>query len=356
MKSLLFILGLFFTIPDLLFAQEPALTIKALAPLPDSTGFAGAFAGTIDGQLIVAGGSNFPGGGAPWKGSQKVWYDQVFLLANEKGRWKKLGSLPRPLGYGVSISVPEGLICIGGSNANGHYADVFLLQLVKGRLQVTSLPSLPVPLANTCGALVGEVIYVAGGITAPDAPVTEKAFYAMDISKGLQKARWTKLPAWPGPSRMLGVAAATDRAFYLFSGAGLVAGKRIYLKDAYRFDASGGWKQIAGLPAPVAAAPGPLMYKNGQFFLLGGDDGMLAGKDLRLAHPGFSKKMIRYDTAKDCWSVPENITGPGNGFLVPVTTPLVQWKQQWILPGGEIRPGIRTPKVYAISSDTGVRK
>jgi len=356
MKSLLCVLGLFFMTSDLLFAQERALTIEQLAPLPDSTGFAGSFAGVINGQLVVAGGSNFPAGGAPWKGSQKVWYNQVFLLADKKGNWKKAGTLPRALGYGVSITVPGGLICIGGSNEKGHYADVFLLQLVKGRLNITSLPSLPVPLANTCGARVGNVIYVAGGITTPDAPATEGAFYALDLRNGFGKARWKKLPTWPGPSRMLGVAAATDGAFYLFSGAELVSGKRVYLKDAYRFSASGGWKKVAGPPDPVVAAPGPLMYKNGQFFLLGGDDGMLAGKDLRQTHPGFSKKMIRYDTAKDCWSVPESITGPGNSFLVPVTTPLVQWKQQWILPGGEIRPGIRTPKVYSISSDTGIGK
>lgn len=353
MRSFLYILAFYcFMTGNPLVAQKRILNIKPLASLPDSTGFAGSFAGVINGQLIVAGGSNFPAGGAPWKGSQKVWYDQVFLLTNEKGNWKKLGSLPRTLGYGVSITVPEGLICIGGSNEHGHYADVFLLQLENGRLKTTSLPSLPVPLANTCGALMGGVIYIAGGLVAPDASETEKAFYALDITKGFEKARWTKLPAWPGPSRMLGVAAATDKAFYLFSGAELVAGKRVYLKDAYRFDASGGWKQIADLPGPVVAAPGPLMYEKGTLFLLGGDDGLLAGKDLRLDHPGFSKKLHYYDIEKDRWSEAEKVVVPG----IPVTTPLVPWKQRWILPGGEIRPGVRTPKVYAISLHSVFKK
>ncbi|MGJ7030245.1 Kelch repeat-containing protein [Niabella hirudinis] len=356
MKLLLLTLGLFLMRSELLFAQQQELTVKELAPLPDSTGFAGSFAGVVDGKLVVAGGSNFPDGGAPWNGSQKVWYNKVFLLDHENGNWKKLGVMPRSLGYGVSITVPGGLICIGGSNESGHYADVFLLQLVKGQLRVQSLPSLPVPLANTCGALVGKVIYVAGGITTPTAATTENAFYALDISKGFKKARWTKLPAWPGPSRMLSAAAATGNAFYLFGGARLVDGKRIYLKDAYRFSASEGWKKIAGLPGPSVAAATPLIAEKGQIFLLGGDDGALAGKDLRLAHPGFSKMLRSYDIKKDCWYGQGDLHVAGKEFLVPVTTSLVQWNGQWILPGGEIRPGVRTPKVYAISLGSAVKK
>src|SRR5690606_27940299 len=86
---------------------------KALADIPDSVGFAGSFAGVSNNALIVAGGANFPDGGAPWTGSKKVWHDKVFALDNPKGDWKEVGKLPSPLGYGVSITCEDGLILIG---------------------------------------------------------------------------------------------------------------------------------------------------------------------------------------------------------------------------------------------------
>ncbi|MCF3109648.1 galactose oxidase [Niabella sp. CC-SYL272] len=314
--------------------------------LPDSTGFAGSFAGLINDRLIVAGGSNFPGGGAPWLGSKKVWYDPVFLLETKTASWKKIGNLPRPLGYGVSVSLPEGLLCIGGSNAGGHRSEVLLLQLKNGILQTDTLQPLPQPLANTCGVLVRNKIYVAGGITAPDAKTTSSAFYELDLSKGVRAAQWKELPTWPGPSRMLGIAAAVGDFFYLFSGTELINGQRIYLRDAYRFSEQAGWAKIAALPWPVVAAPSPLMCDQQYIYLLGGDDGSNAGRELREAHPGFSTKMLEYNYRNDTWSVLPGIKK--DRPLIPVTTTAVLWKDHWVIPGGEIKPGIRTPAVLGI--------
>ncbi|WP_300596921.1 galactose oxidase [Niabella sp.] len=314
--------------------------------LPDTTSFAGSFAGLINDRLIVAGGSNFPGGGAPWLGSKKIWYDQVFLLEHKTASWKKIGNLPQPLGYGVSVSLPGGLLCIGGSNAEGHTAGVLLLQVKDGVLQTDTLQPLPQALANTCGAQVGNKIYVAGGLTTPDAKTTAAAFYELDLSDGLKQAKWKQLPAWPGPSRMLGVAAAVGDCFYLFSGAQLVNGQRVYLRDAYRFSERTGWTKIADLPRPAVAAPSPLMQDGKRIFLFGGDDGSNAGKDLREAHPGFSKKMLVYDCRKNTWS--ELRYTKADMPMIPVTTTAVLWGDQWVIPGGEIKPGIRTPEVLWI--------
>lgn len=321
--------------------------IEPWGALPDTTGFAGSFAGLIDNRLVVAGGSNFPGGGAPWLGSKKWWYDQVFLFDNKKGVWKRVGKLPLPLGYGVSVSLPEGLLCIGGSNAEGHSAGVLLLQLKEGILKTDTLQPLPLPLANACGMLVQNKIYIAGGITAPDTKTTTPVFYELDLSKGLQNARWKELPSWPGPPRMLAVEAAVGTTFYLLSGAQLVNGQRVYLRDGYRFSERTGWVKIADLPFPVVAAPSPLMHDKQHLFLLGGDDGENAGKDLREAHPGFSKKMLVYDYRKNTWSV-QNNTNEIVPFI-PVTTTAVLWNGQWVIPGGEIKPGIRTPQVLRVS-------
>ncbi len=102
-----------------------------LPALPGTPGLAGAFAGVSNGALLVAGGANFPDGGAPWTGSTKAWHDKVYALENVGSTWKEVGKLPRPLGYGVSASWRGGLICAGGSDAPGHFADVFMLTYAK---------------------------------------------------------------------------------------------------------------------------------------------------------------------------------------------------------------------------------
>ena len=155
-------------LPASVMHAEDLLHWSQLPPIPDAEGFATPFAGLVANQLVVAGGANFPDA-KPWDGGQKVWHDSVFVLASPEGEWKRVGQLPRSLGYGVSITTYEGLICIGGSDATTHHDEVFRLQLDGDILTVTDLPPLPSPCANTSGALLGRSVYVAGGIDKSDA-------------------------------------------------------------------------------------------------------------------------------------------------------------------------------------------
>jgi N-acetylneuraminic acid mutarotase len=101
-----------------MYGQE-TLKWRELPALPDQEGFAGPFAGTHNDVLVVAGGANFPTK-MPWEGGGKVWYDRVYLLESPSRNWREVGKLPRPLGYGVSISTADGVVCIGGSDPNKH--------------------------------------------------------------------------------------------------------------------------------------------------------------------------------------------------------------------------------------------
>ncbi len=315
-----------------------------LPSLPDKEGFAGMFAGTGNGALIVAGGANFPGK-KPWEGGKKSWYDTVFVLEKPNGQWMRVGKLPRPLGYGVSVTHRNGVVCVGGSDADRHYADAFRLDWKAGKLVTTKLPHLPLPLANACGALVGDTLYIANGQEKPDSRDTLKLAWRMDLTA--TEPTWRQIEPCPGGGRMLSVAAGFDGAFWLVGGAELIVGKdkkieRRYLKDAYRYDPDNGWKRTADLPFPVVAAPSPAPTDATGFFILGGDDGAQVGVGPQ-NHRGFSKKILRYDSKTQKWTAVGEIAAPR------VTAPCVVWNGSWVVPSGEMKPGVRSSEVWRLT-------
>lgn len=347
------LLGCAALLPSVLRAAETSpgaadsLRWSVLAPLPDREGFAFPYAGVHGGALLVAGGANFPDK-RPWEGGAKVWYDTVFVLERPAGEWRIAGKLPRPLGYGVSLSTPEGVVCLGGSDVARHYAECFLLRWVGGRLERKSLPPLPKPCANFCGALVGNTVYVAGGIETPDATRALQTFWALELGAGPRQ--WRELAAWPGPGRMLAVAATHDGDFFLLSGTSLAPdaqGKpaRTYLRDAYRFRPGQGWRQVADLPHAVVGAPTPAAtWGPAEILVLGGDDGSLVNFTPLAKHPGFPGQVLAYAPASDTWRV------AGRMPVAHVTTPLVRWQDRVVMPTGEVRPGVRSPAVWSLQN------
>jgi N-acetylneuraminate epimerase len=335
-----------------LHAQVPAkgameIRWRQINDLPIREGVAGAFAGVSGTSVLAAGGANFPDE-PPWKGGQKVWHDRVWLLKDTTAPWQEIGKLPSVLGYGVSIGTQDGLICIGGSDSMRHHADVFRIKLDCEKLMYEELPALPRAIANACGALVGQTIFVAGGLPAPDATTTLRAFYSMDLSDKVLS--WTELDPWPGSGRMLAVAAAMEDRFYLISGVDLAPGPdgkpvRSYLKDAYCFQPNVGWTQIADLPQSVAAAPSPAYSLNDHSLLIfGGDDGTSVGVTPPDSHPGFSRKIYRYNASLNTW------TDEGRCPMGHVTTTIVQIANRAIIVSGEIRPAVRSPAVWSVES------
>lgn len=334
--------------------QHAALKWNTLAPIPDKIGFAGSFAGVSGGALIVAGGANFPDGGAPWTGSIKAWTNEIFILENQHETWKKAGMLPKKMGYGVSVTYKNSLILIGGSNESGHLQDVWQLDYQNGKVKFTALPPLPQPIANSCGVLAGNIIYIMGGITAPDSKEAAHHFWSLDLSA--RKKEWKMLDTWPGAGRMLSVAGTYAGKVYLFSGVELINGQRKYLTDAFEYTPLKGWKKIADLPSSVAAAPTPAFANGEQLLIFGGDDGLAApqASALKEKHPGFSDQIVSYDPKLSIWRKSGKIrtvkredaaVHPNQSIWAPVTTTLTIWQGKVILPGGEVRPATRTPNV-----------
>jgi N-acetylneuraminic acid mutarotase len=316
--------------------------VTVLPPVPDVIGFAGAFAGVHDGQLIAGGGANFPDGTMPWDGGKKVWHERLFALDLKQtgSKWREVGKLPAPNGYGVSLTVPEGVLLIGGGNAKEHFREVRLLTLLDGEPAFREVASLPVPLAQMAGAVAGRKVHVCGGIEKPDATTASKSHWMLDLD-AMGKG-WQTMPSLPADGRILATAAGIGDAFFIVGGCSLApdtAGKpvRTYLREAWKF-ADGQWLRLADLPRGSVAAASPAPVRNDALFVVSGDDGKHTGapKD----HRGFTRKILRYDVSENAWTSAEELEVPA-----PVTLPTAPWRDGFILFNGEVKPGVRTPQV-----------
>lgn len=326
-------------------SADVKLQWQQLPSLPDPVGFGGPLAGSNGGALIVGGGSNFTNG-MPWEGGAKSWYDTAFVLEQPAGKWKSGFKLPHVCAYAVSVTTPDGVVCVGGADAQKHLTNVFRLRWEDGKLQTRALAPLPLPVAYSCGAVVGHSVYIAGGTESPDATRALKKFLRLDLKTG----QWQELEPWPGPARMLAVAACVEGSFYLAGGADLAPdanGKpaRTYLKDAYSFTPGKGWKALAAMPFPAVAAPTPAPNTGkAGFMIVGGDDGALLNFEPKSRHPGFPKRVLLYDAREDAWSVDSEVPASR------ATLPTAPWRGRVALISGEARPGVRSPEVWAVSA------
>jgi N-acetylneuraminic acid mutarotase len=325
-------------------ADPGAARIVSLPAVPDPNGFAGAFAGVHNGHLLAGGGANFPDGLMPWNGGKKVWHDRVFALGPGKGAaWREIGRLPRPNAYGVSLTIPEGVLIIGGGDAARNFSEVWLMTLERGILAFRALPALPTPLAQMAGAAVGRFVHVSGGIEKPDAIAATARHYRLDLD-AIERG-WQKMPTIPASGRILAIAAADGEGFYVFGGCSLAPDRanhpsRTYLRDAWRFSA-GTWTRLADLPTALAAAASPAPVFDHSVYVISGDDGTQIGLPSPADHQGFSRAVLRYDTVANVWHQAGHLELPA-----PVTLPTAPWKNGFVCFNGEIRPGVRTTQVF----------
>ena len=355
--------------------------LPELPPAPGQSqqaGLAGAFSALHGEVLILAGGANFPEG-APWEGGKKVWWKDIYVLEKSpegEPRWltNPAWKLPVPLAYGVAVSTPDGLLCIGGNNEAQVSDQVFLVRwnAETGQITVEEKSAMPVPLAFAAGAKVGNQVYVAGGQQSNPGPATD-TFLSLD----LVTYQWQTLPAFPGPPRVVPVAAAQsdglDDCFYLFGGRSVSPGQPTQpLSDAYRYHpGKKQWVRLSDItptgeqPVAVMAATAVATGAN-HILVLGGDGGevflRLEALDQQIAqatdsvtaavltqqkrqmlttHPGFSRDILSYNTVTDTWN---KIAELPQGSQV--TTHAVRWNGAIVIPSGEVRPGVRTAQVW----------
>lgn len=314
---------------------DASLNLPSVDGVTPNIGVAGAFAGVLNGKLIVAGGANFPDG-FPWTGATKVWHTTLYIYDFDKGKWEIMQDfLPRPAAYGVSVSLPEGILFIGGSNAEGNLNKVNYLTCENGEMKIKDdvYPDLPFPLSNTAGALVGNKIFLAGGIRGNDGDRSSDTLLMLDlenIGKG-----WQQLKQWPGPKLGFSVAGSADGKFYLFGGRDFGPEMETAISLAgYEYNPENDtWRVLDG-EFPVMAASAATV--DDKIWIFGGVEKILPTDP---NHPGFPKTIRRYDPKKEVLEVIGEVE-----FPVTVTTTTVKVSDDHIvIASGEERPGVRTP-------------
>lgn len=333
---------------------------NAIAELPpfggqsESLGVAGPFVGVSNDVLIVAGGANFP---KPYWGEAKVWHDDIWVL-DKSGEWHRGGKLPRPIGYGSSVTTDLGVLCMGGNDASQTYDDVFLLAWNSDTKEVQreSLPSLPSTLVYGAATTLGQKVYLAGGSETNDLSTALKNFWVLDLDeRGSDSFGWRELPAWPGPSRAFNLLVAQNNGrgdrVYLFSGRRVAeSGELEFLKDVYAYSPSdSSWERLEDSPECMMAGEAIPAGEN-HILIVGGADGSLfhSADELKDEHPGFPKQVWAYNALTDTWrksgEVPQN----------HVTTQVAKWGDDYIIASGEVRPRVRTPVIWKVTAAPSV--
>ena len=321
---------------DLTQTEDLVWTAATLPPSPSDTagnlGLAGVYSGMIGDRLVVAGGANFPKG-LPSQGGPKVWYSDVYTYDREAGWNCWPGVLGKESAYGVTVPYDGGLLLIGGCRAEECLSEIRLLRLdPEGRPSVEDWGSLPMPLSNMAGGLIGSKVYLAGGISAMDAsPKALDVFLSLDL-----RTRTCKTLPWPdAPPRAFAVGVVQsdglDNCFYLFSGRNYEGDSPWeVLRDGWAWNPRlGEWKPVKGEFPVMAGSAVP--FGTNHIVLAGGrsEDPSIPDNVLRIYHTVTSSMM----------------TVPVEDQVIPVTTNTIRTGNSFVICSGEVAPGVRTPVI-----------
>ena len=370
-------------------ASDPHARQVGTTPTADTAyakGVSGAYAGLLDGHLILAGGANFPGRAAA-DGGGKRYYEAIYATTSRvnavtAGRrplaWQQVGVLPVPMAYGVTISDPDGITIIGGCNAAGGLTLAFRLKRQGGTLRIEELPPLPVALDDMAGARLGNRLYLVGGLTNGE---PSAAMYAYDFNYG----EWFACAPLP-KARVQPVCAAQGGRLFVWGGyvqpidsLGRVQGEACAVyTDGLQYDPQADHWSPA--PAPTDEAGHPLTLTGGAAIpwgddevlavggvnrnvFLGGIQGLFPMPDYLLHEPEwyrFNSRLLVYSVTTGQWrqlAQSELAARAGASLVVLPTEDVVAMDDETaetprhaaLLLGGELKPGIRSGAVTLLT-------
>lgn len=362
--------------------EHLSLTWQNLPEIPPSKGetvqpgLAGPISGAHGNYVLVAGGANFEDE-MPWRGGRKKYHDVIFLMEKASSGeyfWKQADEkLPYPIAYSACVTTELGVVSIGGEDVDSPVADVFLLSFEDGNVKLTNLPALPQAISSANATNIGNEIFVIGGLIASGA---SSAFYSLNLKNIFDG--WKVLPELPVALSHTVVVSQEDEnqmCIYVIGGRNKESEISTFYSSIWKYTPSlKKWSMEGDIvsdqkPIGISAGTGIAAGVH-QIVIFGGDPGIYFNRTERMNlalekaaekseeelqkiriekdsmltnHPGFSKEIIVYNTVtKQCEMIGE-IAGES-----PVTTTAFSWNGTVIIPSGEIRPGVRTPRVIGV--------
>lgn len=321
-------------------------------------GTAGLLSGVSGGYVIAGGGANFPQGG-PETGGPKVYYPDLYVMKPEDGSLTLVNhtTMGYEIGYGASITAPEGIYYIGGSPVDGKGDKITLVKAdEKGEITFEEIGKLPFTFSDGAAVLKDRVIYVGAG--KQDGKASNR-FYAFD----LDTKETVELAPVPGEeTRTQCVSQVLNGRIYVFSGGDAVA-----YTDGYSYDIEKDqWKKsadivIEGRDISLLGA-GSIKISDTEMLVIGGFDkevydnavakmAELKDDDLAEFKMGYfgadpselkwNKKILVYNALENAWSAVGEVP-----FDAPCGEGLVLSGDYIYSINGEIKPGTRTSRMY----------
>lgn len=235
----------------------------------DGLGVAGPVSGIYKGKILVAGGANFPEG-MPWEGGKKQYYSEAFVFGSRASNaGMERFNLPYKIAYSASVSLTQGVLCIGGENETGPVQKVLLIEYERQQPNYVPLPPLPVGLSSAAAAVVDSTVYLAGGEGISG---TSDRLFKLDL-KALNRG-WQQLGDIPHPVSHAVMVVAEASKLYLMGGRRKTeAGISILYRDNFvYYIGTGQWGSMAPMPYALSAGTAALISDH-LIALLGGDRG-----------------------------------------------------------------------------------
>lgn len=374
------------------YKQKSPISMTKWTSLPDLVGMEGTpslgvsapFAGIIDNYLLVAGGCNFPDKPVT-EGGAKRYYSEILALdlASAAPQWKSVGKLPQAVAYGGSAQTPNGLVFVGGNNAEKSFSAAYFVRLENGSPVIENLPSLPFTMDNLAACYADGYVYAAGGNANGKA---SRAFVRLRIEPTVA-TQWEQLPELPSIARVQPTLAAqsTPKGTMIFLAGGFQEGTLdaapIIPNDLLAFNPEAKtWTAVSSLPnlkdgSPRSLTGGTAVSLGKDFVLFFGGvnyNCFMAAVDrprqMQLAKSQkdkarlkeleqekaqymhhapewyqFNDEILLFDAGRNEWQVlPPTAETARAGAAAAV------YGNRLITIGGELKPGIRTPKTFSV--------
>lgn len=387
MKSNLLII---FAFLSLLFSsctqsQKEEYFIQEVAELNTQLdGISAPFGGTHGDYIIVAGGCNFPDVPVA-DGGKKKFYSGIYIIHKDsltiKKTWTKIGELTAPLAYGTSVSIPEGLLCIGGMNERKSTTDVFLLQYDPEERRISQIPypSLPFPTDNSSGAVINNHVYLSGGNSNGHQSNQLLNIDLKDIRSG-----WKSIGLLPKNSPrvqpvLLAQPKSLEAKLLLTGGFGMTTNNITVHTDCWEYDtANKSWQECStpineGQTVTFTGATGTIINDT-TLIIIGGVNTNIFHYGLKIAmelseakaqnnineidslsklnreyltkspeYYQFNQKCWLYNSTQNKWQILFE-----DARIALAGAVMVSLNDKVLIINGEIKPGIRTKKNYLI--------